>query len=103
MRRSLVARRRLYEAQVRALARITEQLSAEGWSEEDIARHLVDARNRLKIVARKADDPAIVTLIEARNLAKYGHPVGPTADQLFVRYGSWAAVIEAAARPARLS
>lgn len=89
MGRSLVARRRLYEAQVRALASVAKQIEAEGWFEERIARHLVDARNRLKVVARKADDPAIVALVEARNLVKYGHPVGPTADQLHQRYGSW--------------
>lgn len=100
---SLVARRRLYEKQVRALAAVADRLAADGWSEQRVARHLVDARNRLKILARRADDPVIVGLIEARNVARYGHPVGPTADQLFARYRSWRAVIDAAARPARLS
>jgi hypothetical protein len=98
-----IARRRLYEEQVRALAGVADRLLSLGWPEEKVARHLVDARNRLKIVARRADDPAIVALIEARNFARYGHPVGPTADQLVARYGSWSAVIEAAARPATLS
>ena len=98
-----VTRRRLYENQVRALTGVADRLLADGWFEEKIARHRVDARNRLKVVARQADDAAIVSLIEARNIARYGHPVGPTADQLFERYGSWRGVIEAAARPARLS
>ncbi|MFF1503325.1 hypothetical protein ACFVZR_26375 [Streptomyces sp. NPDC058316] len=29
---------------------------------------------------------------------KYGNPLGPTADQQFAKYGSWAAVIDAATR-----
>lgn len=29
-------------------------------------------------------------------MEKYGNPLGPTADQQFAKYGSWAAVIEAA-------
>ncbi|GGR90807.1 hypothetical protein GCM10010252_32090 [Streptomyces aureoverticillatus] len=34
--------------------------------------------------------------LEARTMEKYGNPLGPTADQQFAKYGSWAAVIEAA-------
>ncbi|EPH39592.1 hypothetical protein ABT390_05595 [Streptomyces aurantiacus] len=31
-------------------------------------------------------------------MKKYRNPLGPTADQQFAKYGSWAAVIEAATR-----
>lgn len=96
-------RRALYEKQVRALAHVASQLLEAGWSEERVARHLVAARNRLKLIARRSDDPRIVAIVEARNVAKYGHPVGPTANQLYLRYGSWRVVIEAACRPAKLS
>jgi hypothetical protein len=45
----------------------------------------------------------IVRLMEARNRARYGNPLGPDADQLFAKYGSWRGVVDAACRPARLS
>lgn len=88
---------------MRALSKVAAQLRKDGWTEERIARHLVDARNRLKIIARQADNPAVVAAIEARNLMKYGHLVGPSADYLYKRYGTWGAVIDAASRPAKLS
>ncbi|MEU3655905.1 hypothetical protein AB0E67_24445 [Streptomyces sp. NPDC032161] len=42
--------------------------------------------------------PEAVESLKARDMAKYGNPLGPTADQQFAKYGSWAAVIDAATR-----
>ena len=64
---------------------------------------MVSRQNALKLETRTFDDPLVIRLIERRNLARYGNPVGPSADDLKLRYGSWAAVIEAAARPSKLS
>lgn len=88
---------------MRALRSRADELRDLGWSEEAIARDLVSARNALKQAVRAEDDPGIVALLEARNRAKYGDPVGPNAEWLRARYGSWAEVIDAACRPARLS
>lgn len=73
-------------------------LRAEGRSEEDIARTLVQRRNDAKDIVRAGMTPEQVTELEARNQKKYGNPLGPTADQLYVKYGSWAKVTEAATR-----
>lgn len=95
-------RRRSYQREVLALRLLAERLIRDGRSEEAVARALVDARNVVKARFRALDDPAVVALMEARNRAKYGDPLGPAADALFGRYGSWSGVIDAACRPARL-
>lgn len=100
---SPLERRRRYEEAVRSLAGVARTLQLNGWSEEEIARELVATRNSLKREIRLEDPPEILALITARNLARYGDPVGPDADTLFRKYGAWSAVIEAACRPAKLS
>lgn len=100
MDRDLKARRIAYQRAVRALAEDAEVLRAAGQSDGAIARAPVARRNALKAAFRERESPALVALIEARNLAKYGDPVGPDADYLFARYGDWGAVIAAACRPA---
>ena len=94
--------RNAYEREVRALSAEARERLGAGESPEIVARALVAKRNALKRRYREQDDPAIVTLMEARNRAKYGDPIGPDADWLFRKYGSWEKVIEAACRPARL-
>ncbi|WDT92037.1 hypothetical protein H0E86_14685 [Streptomyces sp. SCSIO-PteL053] len=73
-------------------------MRAEGRSEEDIARTLVQMRNDAKDVVRAGMTPEQVAELEARNEKKYGNPLGPTADQLYLKYGSWEKVTEAAKR-----
>lgn len=73
-------------------------MRAEGRSEQDIARTLVQMRNDAKDVVRAGMTPEQVAELEARNQKKYGNPLGPTADQLYVKYGSWEKVVEAATR-----
>ncbi|MEE1736513.1 hypothetical protein [Streptomyces sp. BE147] len=77
---------------------VERQMRAEGRSDEEIARVLVDMRNEAKDITRAGMSPEAVAMLEARNIAKYGNPLGPTADQQFARYGSWAKVIDAATR-----
>lgn len=95
-------RRAAYEAAVRDLRALADRLLAAGEHEEFVARRLVAERNAVKAAIRSHDPPSLVALLEARNVAKYGDPVGPTADQLHARYGDWGEVIAAACRPARL-
>ena len=92
-----------YEASVGSLAALAATMRAEGTSEEAIARDVVNRRNQIKVEFRKGDPPNLVAEMERINKAKYGHPVGPTADELFRKYGNWADVIAAACRPSRLS
>ena len=92
-----------YERQVRGLRAVADAMRAEGADVERVARRLVDLRNALKARFRAQDDPAIVAIMEMRNRAKYGHPLGPGADALLAKYGSWEGVIEAACRPAAIS
>ena len=99
----LPAERARYEEEVRALREVGEALRTLGWTEERMARHLVAARNGLKTLYRTGLPRTVLTAIEQRNRARYGDPVGPSADQLLQRYGSWQAVMEAACRPASLS
>lgn len=73
-------------------------MRAEGRSEEDIARTLVQMRNDAKDIVRAGMTPEQVAELEARNEKKYGNPLGPTADQLYLKYGSWEKVVEAATR-----
>lgn len=92
-----------YERDVRALAEEVKHRRAEGQSSEQIARALVHKRNLLKASYRREDDPSLVALMEARNLARYGNALGPDADAQYRKYGDWDLVIEAACRPALIS
>lgn len=74
------------------------RMREEGRSDEEIARVLAAMRNEAKDVTRAGMSSEAVAVLEARNLAKYGNPLGPTADQQYARYGSWAKAIDAATR-----
>ena len=92
-----------YERQVRGLRDVADAMLADGIAIEQVGQVMVDLRNTLKARFRGHDDPAIVAVMEMRNQLKYGHPLGPDAGSLLVKYGTWALVIDAACRPARLS
>ena len=100
---SRLAQRRSYERQVKALSQRAAQLLGDRIDEESVARIVVDRRNRLKAQFRDGLDSETLAWIEERNRVRYGNPLGPTAEALFDRYGSWKEVIAAAARPAQLS
>ncbi|MFJ7494358.1 hypothetical protein ACIQZB_24655 [Streptomyces sp. NPDC097727] len=71
-------------------------MRADSRSDKGIARVLVAMRNEAKDITCAGMSPEAVKALEARNMAQYGNPLGPTADQRFAKYGSWAAVIDAA-------
>ncbi|WP_306333188.1 hypothetical protein [Streptomyces sp. KL118A] len=77
---------------------VADRMHAAGSSDEEIARTLVDMRNDAKDITRAGMSPEAVQALEARNMKKYGNPLGPTADQQYAKYGSWSAVIAAATR-----
>ncbi len=88
---------------MRDLRPLSKRLLASGRSVEEVARRVVKLRNKIKRKFRVGLDKDILEAIEARNLMKYGDPLGPTAEDQFRRYGSWLAVIDAACRPSKLS
>lgn len=92
-----------YEREVRNLRILADGMLFDGIDPENVARKLVDLRNAIKARYRAHDDPAIFAVMEMRNRVKYGDPLGPDADALFSKYGSWLLVIQAACRPARLA
>ncbi|MFJ5030368.1 hypothetical protein ACIQB5_20065 [Streptomyces sp. NPDC088560] len=78
--------------------RVRCEMRAEGAGPEEIARRLVDMRNEAKEITRAGMTPEEVRQLEERNMAKYGNPLGPTADQLYAKYGSWEKVADASTR-----
>ncbi|MBD7910557.1 pre-toxin TG domain-containing protein [Clostridium cibarium] len=62
-----------------------ERMSSEGFSKEDIAKHVVDARNQQKVTARANMRVEERAGLEARNIKKYGNPIGPTVEGMFNR------------------
>ncbi|TCW85646.1 hemagglutinin [Burkholderia sp. SRS-46] len=74
-------------------------MRATGVSEEGIARWAVEQRNDVKVTYRDMSPPDFVQAAEARNMSKYGHPIGPTIDQLRQKGLSWQQITDSAARP----
>ncbi|MFJ6785512.1 hypothetical protein [Streptomyces yangpuensis] len=87
-----------YHDLLEAMHRTEADMRAAGASDEEIARELVDMRNQAKEITRAGMTPEEVRILEERNTAKYGNPLGPTADQLYVKYGSWQKVTDASMR-----
>ncbi|MFF1698694.1 hypothetical protein ACFVXC_34555 [Streptomyces sp. NPDC058257] len=87
-----------YHALLDTMERVADRMHEEGRSDEEIARVLVDMRNDAKDITRAGMTPEAVQALEQRNMKKYGNPLGPTAEQQFLKYGSWHKVIEAATR-----
>jgi hypothetical protein len=89
-----------YEAAAKGLSHVASELVEAGVDVEAVARHVVALRNEMKIRFRDGLPSVVVNEMERRNLDKYDHPIGPTAEWLFEKYGNWVDVAKAAARPA---
>ncbi|MFH8487120.1 hypothetical protein [Streptomyces longisporoflavus] len=87
-----------YHQLLDTMEQVADRMHEEGRSDEEIARVLVAMRNEAKDITRAGMTPEAVEALEQRNMKKYGNPLGPTADQQFMKYGSWAKVIEASTR-----
>lgn len=90
-----------YHGLLEDMRRTEARMRAAGASDEEIARKLVGMRNQAKEITRAGMSAEEVRVLEERNQAKYGNPLGPTADQLHSRYGSWPAVIAASTRTSK--
>ena len=90
--------RRKYHEDMESMTDILYKMRDEGATTEEMARAVSAERNRLRL-ASYMDDPENLAKIKQSNLDTYGHEEGPTPDQLFEKYGSWALVIQKAFSP----
>jgi len=97
--RGVPALRQGYVDAVTGLAGKVPGMRQAGMSSEQIARTLSAERNALKVQFRALSPPEAVNAFEARNLAKYGDRLGPSADQLQAAGKTWEQIIEGATRP----
>ena len=84
-----------YHEQFDELHTMTNQMTEEGYSIEEIARAVSTRRNEIRLEAYK-DDPEGLEKLKQSNLAKYGNENGPTPEYLYDKYGSWEIVLEKA-------
>ena len=91
--------RRQYFGEVLALEELGLSARSAGADSEVVARMLVAERNALKVKYRELSPADFVKQAEARNVEKYGNPLGPTADQLRAQGKTWEQIIDSAARP----
>lgn len=87
--------RRAYIEENKKLYSVIEEMLGQGKNVEEIAREVSRIRNENRLAAYD-NDPEGLELVKQSNLDTYGHEEGPTADQLFEKYGSWQTVIEKA-------
>jgi len=90
--------RMVYHESMDSMRKLFITMDAAGASEEEIARAVSAERNFLRLDAYKDDARALAEAKES-NLKTYGHEDGPTADELYEKYGSWMVVIQKAFSP----
>lgn len=89
-----------YHKSIESMYEMLKKMKAAGKSTEEIARALSTERNKIRLDAYK-DKPEELEQLKQRNLEKYGHEEGPLPDELYEKYGSWAAVAVKAFSPNR--
>ena len=60
-----------------------ERMTSEGFSNKEIANHVVDVRNQQKVTARANMTVEERAGLEARNTKDYGNPIGPDLQWLY--------------------
>ena len=89
------AQRQVYHDSMSELYRMIEDMLTQGENVETIARAVSQRRNELRLEAY-GDDADGLARIKASNLETYGDEMGPSADSLYEKYGSWQTVLEKA-------
>lgn len=90
--------RKAYHDSMESMIDILYKMRDDGASTEEIARAVSNERNRLRLESHK-DDPEKLAKVKESNLESYGQEEGPTPEQLFEKYGSWAEVAQKAFSP----
>ena len=89
------AQRQAYLDSMSELYRMIENMLTEGKNVETIARAISQKRNELRLESY-VNDPKGLETVKKSNLETYGDELGPSADSLFEKYGSWQKVLEKA-------
>lgn len=89
------SQRQAYHDSISELYRMIEDMLTRGEDVETIARAVSQRRNELRLESY-ANDPDGLAAIKKSNLETYGDEMGPTADSLYEKYGSWQTVLEKA-------
>lgn len=87
--------RKAYHDSFSTMTDIVDKMTAEGASEEAIARAVSTERNRLRLAAYD-NNPEGLAEVKKSNLETYGHEDGPTPDEQYAKYGSWKLVMQKA-------
>ncbi|MBF9245826.1 hypothetical protein I4I80_16955 [Pseudomonas syringae pv. tomato] len=90
--------RQNYVRAVYELKKTINRMRASGTDLEEIAKHAHEARTNLKIEYRKFTPPELLETINARNMNKYGNPMGPTFDDLINKGKTFEQIIDSATR-----
>lgn len=77
--------RREYLEASKQLESDIERMQSEGFSKEDIARHVVDTRNQQKATARESMTAEERAGLEVGNMKKYENPIGQDAQWFFIK------------------
>ena len=92
------ALRQAYQAGAKAIAAEAQLMLARGIPEAEVAEWATKARNALKQEIRDKGARIVKALAEARNMKKYGNPVGPSAEELRAKGKTNTQIIEGAER-----
>ena len=90
--------RRAYLESLDSMMDILSWMAQQGSTTEEMARAVSAERNRLRLASYK-DNPEGLERVKQSNLETYGHEDGPTADELYEKYGSWSTVLQKAFSP----
>ena len=90
--------RREYQKEMDTMTDIVYNMRYNEADTEAIARAVSAERNRLRLESNE-DDPDALAKVKQSNLETYGNEEGPTPEQLYEKYGSWALVLQKAFSP----
>lgn len=92
------ALRKTYAEGLKAIGEEAKLMLSRGVETSEVAKWANEARNALKVQIRNEGARIVKVLAEARNVRKYGNPVGKTYEQLRAEGKTDEQIIEAASR-----
>ncbi|MGJ1409049.1 RHS repeat domain-containing protein [Sphingobacterium thalpophilum] len=90
--------RAAYEAEVKALSNLANEMRLAGKSNEEIARTVSRMRREIGVKYKELTPAQLRNEIYERNTKKYGDPLGPSIDYLRQQGKSWDDIINSASR-----
>jgi len=94
--------RSAYERKVQTLAEMAMDMRRRGLEAETIARAVHAERLAIARAFKDITPEPLRTRIQARTIAQYGNPAGPSIDFLRAAGKSWDDIIDSASRPGSL-